>query len=159
MPYADPAKQQAYYKEREERRQNDPEYIAERNRRQRERYRDPEYHAVFRKKQRAYRKRRYACDPEFRAQSLAQSLEANRRFRGLRWTDEQRDEFNATMRCAVCNEERKLHADHCHGCGAYRGGLCGSCNTSEGHLRKWNAVCPEGSPMRLYMDRHRCAPE
>lgn len=157
MPYADPEKQRAYYAAREARRQADPEYQARRREQQRALYQDPERRARIRGYQRKYRARRRATDPEFRARERAQNLESSRRFKGLRWTPEQKAEFDSLTACEVCETtDKKLHADHCHACGAYRGGLCSPCNTSEGHLRKWDAVCPEGSPMRVYMDRHVC---
>jgi hypothetical protein len=157
MPYADPAQQQAYYKERQERRKVDSAYKAQRNQRQRARYQDdPEYQERVRTYQSSYRKRRRQTDPEYAARVRLESLESGRHARGLRWTDEQRNAFNTMTQCEICNRRAKLHADHCHDCGAYRGALCGSCNTSEGYLRKWSAVCPEGTPMRLYMDRHVC---
>ena len=85
-----------------------------------------------------------------------QSLESGRKYRGLLWTDEQREQFNASIQCEVCRRELKLHADHCRDCGMYRGALCAGCNTAEGVLRKFNATCPEGSAMRLYVDGHIC---
>jgi len=157
MPYADPERQQQYYRERQERRKNDPEYKAGRNARVRERYdADPEFRRGVRDYHNSYRAERRAVDAEYRERMRVESLEYGRRLRGLRWSPDQKASFEALTACEVCSDETKLAADHCHDCGAYRGGLCTGCNTAEGYLRKWGAVCPEGSPMRVYMDRHSC---
>lgn len=160
MPYADPERQKQYYQERDERRRNDQEFKDARNARHRDRYaNDEEYRQSYQEYQSAWRKEQRRTNPVYRAKAAAQSLASGRRFKGMRWTPKQKAEFDALTACEVCGTtEKKLHMDHCHDCGWYRGGLCSPCNTSEGHLRKWSAVCPEGSPMRVYMDRHVCPP-
>lgn len=49
------------------------------------------------------------------------------------------EEFNDMVlgqesRCAICNEERELHIDHCHSSGKVRGLLCLQCNTALGNM-------------------------
>ena len=45
-------------------------------------------------------------------------------------------------RCAICGvrPKRKLHIDHCHSTGRFRGLLCSSCNTGIGLLRDSPAI-------------------
>lgn len=71
------------------------------------------------------------------------------------------EEYKAAMAagCAVCGQQssqsgRRLHIDHCHVTGKFRGVLCHSCNTALG--------LAADSPERLrqlaaYLDRHRAA--
>lgn len=158
MPYADPEKQQAYNRARQERRKTDAIYIAQRRESWQRRYdTDPEFRAKHQAYQREYRKARRARDPEYRARTSEQNRRARIANQGIIWTPEQEAAFGLLTRCEVCGvESEKLHLDHCHDCGQYRGGLCSTCNTEEGVLRKWDAVCPSGSPMRVYLDRHVC---
>lgn len=37
--------------------------------------------------------------------------------------------------CAICGDETKLHVDHCHSSGTFRGLLCSRCNTGLGHFK------------------------
>lgn len=146
MPRRSPAARQEYEERRRQLRQS-PEYRAQVNARRRQRYAED---LEYRKRVRAYHK-------EYRTLGRVNLSTKRARSNRLVWTQEQEDHFLTLTQCEVCGKSPKtLHADHCHDCGQYRGALCSSCNTGEGHLRKWRAVCPEGSPMRLYMDRHVC---
>lgn len=159
MPYKDSERQTQYYRERQERRKTDPEYIERRRKSFKHRYdNDPEFRHRHQQYQSNYRKQRRSVDPEYRERERVTSERSNRMYRGITITDKQRAEFENLTHCEVCSEipTRRLHVDHCHSCNQYRGGLCAGCNTHEGVLRKWQAVCPIGSPMRKYLDRHTC---
>jgi hypothetical protein len=150
VSYINSADYRAYNEARNERRRNDPEYKKARNARTRQRYaEDPE----FRRGVRAY-------SQAYRTQGLVNlSTRAMRVSRGMIWTPEQEAEHLTKTLCEVCGKpptKRGIFADHCHKCRWYRGPLCQGCNHALGIIEKWQAVCPEGSPMRLYMDRHVC---
>lgn len=157
MPYADPERQQEYYRQRQERRKIDQEFKDARNARFRQRWADdPALQERQREASKRWRRKKRLEDPEWHAREKAQSLRAGRKYRGMRWSEADKAAFDAITACEVCGRNEQMHADHCHDCGAYRGGLCRTCNHHEGILRKWQAVCPPGSPMRIYMDRHVC---
>jgi hypothetical protein len=150
MPRRSTADRTEYERQRQERRRKDPDYKTQRNARNRQRYaEDPDYRTHVR-----------TYNQEYRTQgSVNLSTQNARRSRGMIWTPEQEAQFLLETHCAVCGKlptKRGLFADHCHDCRMYRGPLCQVCNTDEAVLRKWDAVCPSGSPMRLYMDRHDC---
>jgi len=150
MPRVSTEGRQEYDRVRQERRRNDPEYKKRRNARSRQRYAEEpgRREAVL-----AYHK-------AYRTQGPVNLNTRRMRIaRGMLWTPEQEAEHLAKTHCEVCGKlptKRGLFADHCHGCRWYRGALCQGCNHAEGIIEKWGAACPEGSPMRVYMDRHRC---
>lgn len=159
MPYADPERQRQYLTARQERRKTDPVYIAKRKASFKHRYdNDPEFRARYKAYQSAYRKARRRSDPEWRAKESREGTRSGRRARGMVWTPEEEAAHLTLTCCEVCGRtpKRGLDMDHCHDCGAYRGGLCSTCNQNEGVLRKWRATLPEGSPMRVYLERHVC---
>ena len=49
----------------------------------------------------------------------------------------QRDQLIVAQdcRCAICQERKELHVDHCHDTGAVRGMLCGNCNRAIGLMK------------------------
>lgn len=153
MPRVATAGRQTYEEARKKRRREDPEYKNARNARNRKRYaEDPE----FRRGVRAYHQ-------AYRTQGPVNlSTRSMRASRGMIWTPEQEADHLLKTHCEVCGKvpplSRGMFADHCHKCRHYRGALCPGCNHAEGVLAKWRAVCPEGSPMRLYLDLHVCAP-
>jgi hypothetical protein len=150
MPRRSTAGRSEYEAARAARRRADPEYKAARRQRFRERYaNDSEWRQQYRAYQDAYRKRSGVDDNTRRMRIV----------RGMVWTPEEEAAHYRLTHCQVCGGEptrRGLFADHCHNCRHYRGGLCQRCNADEGVLRKWQAVCPVGSPMRAYLDRHTC---
>lgn len=44
-------------------------------------------------------------------------------------------ELLAQTTCEICNEETKLHTDHCHATGMVRGRLCNNCNNGLGRFK------------------------
>jgi hypothetical protein len=130
---------------------------------------------AYRKTRNAQRRKRYADDAEFReshrtyqqawrdGQPVNPNTRRQRIARGMIWTPEEEAAHLLKTHCEVCGNEpspkRGIFADHCHQCRHYRGALCPGCNHALGIIEKWGAVCPEGSPMRLFMDRHTCSTE
>jgi Recombination endonuclease VII len=136
-------------REQDRARNRDPARKARLNARRRERYAsDPEFREHYRAYQQAY----LTAGPVHRNTQRSRAVL-------MGWTAEQEAEFLKATACEICGGppgKRGLFADHCHDCGRYRGPLCHTCNIDEGILRKWQAVCPPGSPMRIYLDRHQC---
>jgi hypothetical protein len=119
--------------------------------------------AITAEKRRAYDKKRYAEDSEYREkviESRKAYYQANKerikartrayrvanprqswaynlkRYEGM--TIEVWDEMLIAQsgRCAICNDPMTLpHVDHCHATGKVRGLLCPSCNKGLGHMR------------------------
>ncbi len=52
-------------------------------------------------------------------------------------TVEERDALVAAQggRCRICQEEKPLHVDHCHGSGKVRGMICHQCNVLLGNAK------------------------
>lgn len=150
MPRVSSAERQEYEEARKKRRREDPEYKRKRNARNRRRYaEDPDHRQRVRDYNQAWRDGQ-PVDPNTRHQRIA---------RGMIWTPEEEAAHLLKTHCEVCGNlpsARGMFADHCHRCRYYRGGLCQGCNHALGIIEKWGAVCPEGSPMRLFMDRHTC---
>ena len=130
-------------------------------------YSDP---AKAREYQNAWRRKRYAADPQYRLAKLADSKSYRRkniavvarrdsdkqRLRISGWT---RVEYDAAFAaqfglCAICHAEpgvAGLHADHCHRTGKKRALLCFPCNTWLGTYEK----DPELTAVRLaYLKEH-----
>jgi Recombination endonuclease VII len=53
--------------------------------------------------------------------------------------------------CEVCGSPGKIHFDHCHGCGRFRGWLCHRCNRTLGALRDDAALLRK---LADYLDLH-----
>lgn len=55
------------------------------------------------------------------------------------WSKEQCDMveeiLSRTTICKICGESRKLHVDHCHKTGKFRGILCHKCNRALGFFK------------------------
>lgn len=70
------------------------------------------------------------CGRKAMAKMRCQSHAALHRRYGL--TTEQM--VGLSTACEACGSEERLHVDHCHASGAYRGVLCAACNTALGLL-------------------------
>lgn len=108
-------------------------------------YKRPDGGAQYQCKEckKAYERRRYAEDPEFRARTLARQTSVSARRRaterlyGMPYGDYQRlyDEQGGV--CAICKSHPHSHAlpvDHDHRDGGVRGLLCHNCNRGIGLL-------------------------
>ena len=85
--------------------------------------------------QRAYKARRAAAEPAYRARSVSY---ARKRLYGV--TEDRYTELWAQQGgvCAICllgDDERDLHVDHCHETGRVRALLCAKCNGGIGMFK------------------------
>lgn len=85
-------------------------------------------------------KQRMIEDPEYRLRRNRASI--RRSCRRLQITDDPEsvaNKFNMLTVCNICGSAptdiARLHVDHCHNSGRFRGFLCSSCNTAIGHLQ------------------------
>lgn len=94
-----------------------------------------------------YRKQYRAKNQDrIRAQEKADRAKDPEKYRRYRWDYQLRSVYGITQsewdqaflrqggRCAICKEERKLHVDHAHDTGQFRGLLCSPCNVGIGML-------------------------
>lgn len=129
------------------------EYMREYYRVNKERFQ--QYQQETRDRRNANRRRRYAEDPEYRAECIRLSKlrdkESIRDYRLRKQFGITADEYDELLElqgggCAICYADigdasgKRLSVDHCHETGAVRGILCGSCNLGLGKFQDDAAI-------------------
>lgn len=124
------------------------EYMRDYYQRNKERYQ--QYRKDTAERRNARRRERYAEDPDYRAECIRLSKlrdkESVRDYRLRKEFGITSAEYDEQLRrqgggCAICRapvaDERghRLHVDHCHATGRFRGILCGECNLGIGKFK------------------------
>lgn len=120
---------------------------AERAARNRERYQsDPEYREKVKARNQAWREANRDkirdSSREYYQKNVAGQYDREARRKshvkntyGLSLDEIKRAEVDQEGRCAICRSEVKLHIDHDHETGKFRGLLCGPCNRGLGMFK------------------------
>jgi hypothetical protein len=99
----------------------------------------PDYPSRRPEYRRAYHQRKYRADRDYRSEVQLRELRRRRRALGMPERPEQGSE------CEICGRtengttktgsQRRMHLDHDHATGEFRGWLCNACNTGIGMFR------------------------
>lgn len=88
-----------------------------------------EYYQKYRERYKAKQRKRYWSDP-----LAAKEYELIKNY-GITLADLKVLEQKQNNLCAICDEPKPLHVDHCHKTGKVRGLLCNNCNNGLGRFK------------------------